>query len=367
MKVNILTKGFRSPNASSWLYPLVKNKIKLSKMGIDISFFLKNCDNVKDCDVVIVESKFVRGEWANNKEAIFKLLVSLKTTHNKVFFYDLGDSTYSWVLEVLPYVDKLLKTFVFKDKNNYCIPLDGCNIWTDYYFKSGSVEFDSFRTPQFLQEKNRHLLDKIQVGYNAVFADHSLNSNLWKFDYFHKLTRGSFKIFEKMLTSVNSNNFVTPGERLKDVSCRMSLNGYSKGVEFHRQETAEILNKYLLTNKLNRDRYFSEICNSKVVVSPFGWGEINTPRDYEVALSGAVLLKPDISHIDTWPNIFNEDTVVQYKWDLSDLSLKLQDIVTNYDKYIEYAVNLQEQYKHYSFGEVGQNEFCKYFINMVKN
>ena len=68
-----------------------------------------------------------------------------------------------------------------------------------------------------------------------------------------------------------------------------------------------------------------------------------------------------------WPNIFNKDTVVQYKWDLSDLSLKLQDIVTNYNKYIEYAVNLQEQYKHYSFGEVGQNEFCKYFINMVKN
>ena len=107
--------------------------------------------------------------------------------------------------------------------------------------------------------------------------------------------------------------------------------------------------------------------NSKVVVSPFGWGEINVPRDYEVALSGSVLLKPDISHIDSWPNIFNKDTVVQYKWDLSNLLELAEKIINNYDDYIDFTIRLQDQYKKYSFGRIGQEKFCEYFINMVKN
>ena len=78
--------------------------------------------------------------------------------------------------------------------------------------------------------------------------------------------------------------------------------------------------------------------NSKIVVSPFGWGEINVPRDYEVALSGSVLLKPDISHLSTWPDIFNKDTVVQYNWDLSNLLELVEKILDNYDHYIEYAI-----------------------------
>ena len=124
---------------------------------------------------------------------------------------------------------------------------------------------------------------------------------------------------------------------------------------------------YISTKKLNREDYFSEIRNSKIVLSPFGWGELNLPRDFEVALSGSILLKPDISHIETWPNIFNNKTVVQYKWDLSNLLELAHKVINNYDDYIEYAIRLQDQYKSYSYGELGQEKFCNYFINMVQN
>jgi hypothetical protein len=368
MKVNILTKGFLSPNSRGWLYPIVKNKSRLFEMGIDLTFFLKNSEKIKFCDVVIIESKFVKDYWAKNKEKIFKLLINLKTKNNKVFFYDLGDSTSSWVLEVLPYVDKLFKTFVFKDKNNYCIPLNGNHILTDYYYKKGLIQSNNLRSPKFLQKKDKKLLDKIHVGFNYVFANHSSNSNLWKNDIFNKVTRRSFKIFSKMLKSPKSNDFVIPNtNRTQDLSCRILLNAYNNGINFHRKETAKIFNNYLSTDKLSRKDYFSEIQNSKAVISPFGWGEINLPRDYEVALSGSVLFKPDISHIDTWPNIFNKETVVQYKWDLSDLSELVENVVSNYKEYIHFAVNLQNQYKHYSYDKSGQDKFCEYFINMIEN
>lgn len=368
MKVNILTKGFISPNSRGWLYTIIKNKFRLSKMGMDLNFFLKISEEIKFCDVVIIESKFFRDYFIRDKEKIFETLTNLKTASNKVFFYDLGDSSYSWVLEVLPYVDKLFKTFVFKDKNNYCIPLNGNHILTDYYYKRGLIDSDNLRSPKFLQKKDKKLLNKIHVGFNYVFANHSLNSNLWKNDFFNRLTRRSFKIFSKMLKSTKSNDFVIPSKnRTQDLSCRILLNSYSNGINFHREETAKIFSNKLSTNKLIRKDYFSEIQNSKIVISPFGWGEINLPRDYEVALSGAVLFKPNISHIDTWPNIFNKDTIVQYKWDLSNLLELVEKTLSNYDDYIQFAIRLQNQYKQFSFDEFGQEKFCEHFINILKN
>lgn len=381
MKINILTNGFRSPTTRGWLHPIVKNKSRLFEMGIDISFHFKNSDKIKFCDLVIVESKFVqkkwnlssgnhtKDNWIKNRSKIFEFLINLKTKDNKVFYYELGDSTYSWALDVLPYVDKLLKPFIFKDKNNYCVPLNGFNIMTDYYYKNGMIESEEFSSPKFLQEKDKNLLDKIQLGFNSTFADHSLNSNLWKYDYFSRFSRRFFKIYSTMLNNTKSSEYIDPeSSRKQDLSCRISSDGYrSKGISFHRRETAKILSKYISTNKLSRKDYFYEMRNSKVIVSPFGWGEINVPRDYEVALSGSVLLKPDMSHVDTWPNIFNKDTVVQYKWDLSNLLELVDKILDNYDDYLPFAIRLQDQFKHYSLDKSGQERFCEYFVNMVRD
>ena len=381
MKVNILTNGFLSPTSRGWLHPIVKNKSRLFEMGIDLSFHFKNTEEIKFCDVVIVESKFIFNNWnlgsgnhtedlwLKNRTKIHEFLINLKTENNKVFYYELGDSTYSWGLDVLPHVDKLLKPFIFKDKSNYCVPLDECNLYTDYYSKKGIIKANNFTSPKYLTKKNNNLLDKIQVGFNSAFADHGLESNLWKYDYGNRFARRFFKIYSKMLNSTKGFEYINPeSSRIKDLSCRILSKGYrANGISFHRNETARILNKYISTNKLNRKEYFFEMRNSKVVVSPFGWGEINVPRDYEVALTGAILVKPDISHIDTWPNIFNKDTVVQYKWDLSNLLESIDKILDNYDDYIEFAIRLQDQYKKYSFGELGKEKFCEYFINMIRN
>ena len=118
MKINILTKGFLSPTSRGWLHPIVKNKSLLNEIGIEVNFHFKFSDEVKYCDVVIVESRFVYKDWRANKSRIFDLLSTLKTRDNKVFYYDLGDSTYSWGLEALPYVDKLLKPLL-------CIVING--------------------------------------------------------------------------------------------------------------------------------------------------------------------------------------------------------------------------------------------------
>lgn len=374
MKINILTKGFVSPTSRGWLYPIVRNKHILNDMGIDINFYFKYSEEIKFCDVVIVESRFVYKLWGSNKLKIFELLTNLKTKKNKLFYYDLGDSTYSWALEALPYVDKLLKPFIFKDKYKYCTPLNGFTIITDYYYRHRMI--DAYKplphkklpsSPSYIKKKDIHLLDKIQLGYNATFANMNLNSNLWKYTFGNRLARRLFFFYNQILTSNKSFDYINPEvPRNKSLSCRILLEGYSNGIDFHRNQTAKILKKYISTNKLDRKDYFEEMGNTKAVVSPFGWGEINVPRDYEIALSGAILIKPDISHINTWPNIFNEETVVQYKWDLSNLLETVEKVIDNYNHYIDFAIRLQDQYKYYSFGKLGEERFCQYFIKMVK-
>jgi hypothetical protein len=44
---------------------------------------------------------------------------------------------------------------------------------------------------------------------------------------------------------------------------------------------------------------------NKLIFSPFGWGEINY-GDFEGILSGDALVKPAMSHLQTWPELYVE-------------------------------------------------------------
>lgn len=65
-------------------------------------------------------------------------------------------------------------------------------------------------------------------------------------------------------------------------------------------------------------RFMAEMEQSKFCFSPFGYGEVCW-RDYEAVAGGAVLLKPDMSHVETAPDIFVPwETYVPLRWDLQD-------------------------------------------------
>lgn len=69
---------------------------------------------------------------------------------------------------------------------------------------------------------------------------------------------------------------------------------------------------------VHQAQFLAEMRHSKVCLSPFGYGEVCW-RDYEAVLTGAVLVKPDMSHIATDPDIFIPwETYAPVAWDLSD-------------------------------------------------
>lgn len=83
-------------------------------------------------------------------------------------------------------------------------------------------------------------------------------------------------------------------------------------------------------------QYFSLAQKAKIVISPWGYGELST-RDYEAILCGNVIIKPKLTneslYISTFPEIYNLRNVVYCEPDFSDLELQVYKILNDYDNY----------------------------------
>ncbi len=74
------------------------------------------------------------------------------------------------------------------------------------------------------------------------------------------------------------------------------------------------------TDRVPPAEYYREMLRSRVCVSPFGYGEICW-RDFEAMLCGCLLVKPDMSHVTTSPDLFvPHETYVPVSWDYSDFN-----------------------------------------------
>ena len=123
----------------------------------------------------------------------------------------------------------------------------------------------------------------------------------------------------------------------------------------------EILKDRLPTDKLSRKKYLDEIANSKICVSPFGLGEI-TLKDFECFLRGSMLLKPDMSHMDTWPNFFEKDvTYLSHSWDLDDVEEKIDWALSHEKDRIEIARAGQNRYIKHTISKVAPQLFAEHF------
>jgi hypothetical protein len=100
-----------------------------------------------------------------------------------------------------------------------------------------------------------------------------------------------------------------------------------------------------LSGMVSQRQYYRELVDSKMVLSPFGWGEVCF-RDFEAILAGALLLKPDMSHLLTWPDVYIPyETYIPLKWDGSDLLEQAERYLNNEKERRRIAGNAYEQYQ----------------------
>ncbi|MGF1643116.1 MAG: glycosyltransferase [Thiotrichales bacterium] len=88
-----------------------------------------------------------------------------------------------------------------------------------------------------------------------------------------------------------------------------------------------------------------QLRSARIAFSPWGWGEI-TDRDFRIVNAGALLMKPDMSHLQTDPDIFIAgETYAPVAWDLADLEEQCDYYLSRPREIRRIAANAYEAYR----------------------
>jgi hypothetical protein len=306
-----------------------------------------------ECDAVFVSSKYFKAGFTN--EQVFEHLSKARERVGMVLWFDTTDGTGATQFEVLPYVDAYYKNQVLKDRTQYLNDYYGTRIFTDFYHnKYGICDQDTdFKTVPPSPDD----LHKIHVSWNSALGDYGTRAT-----WFARLR----KVYPVPMHY--SVHFVSPHKsRTIPLSCRIGREHSRQTIRYQRNRTVDLLKQQfqISTDKVPKQTYYRELQNARAGISPFGWGEI-AYRDYEIMISGSTLIKPDMSHLETWPSLYiNNQTYVAHRWDMTDLVEKVNHTLSTASGR-EIASNAQDLYRKHLFGPEGRDAFCSRIADFVQ-
>jgi hypothetical protein len=354
-RINILTPPLEDQNVRAFLAPLLANRGLLSDAGFDLRLYRQIDAELTDCDILVLNSSYWRGPWAQHRTKAVDLITELVERAPLTLFFDRASTSGTITAAILPLVKRYYKTSLLRDRSLYLRPLYGLRQFTDYYHHNDGVVDREPNWSDPIEEPN--MLHKLRLSWSTALANYSLLGPRISALYEHL----PFAYFMRP-----SSNFIPPSlNRSIDVSCRMGLNYKYETVGHQRRRLAEVLQKYRRVDRISKFAYFRELRNSKIVTSPFGYSEVNY-KDFETFISGGLLLKPDMSHLETYPDLFQDDvTFVSHDWDLSNLEEKVDRILSDYPRYLEIAANGQDTYRSHTVGRDARERFVNYFLDLL--
>ncbi len=367
IRINILTNNI-APNSRAFNYPLLLYNKCLLEHKYNIKLFFNDSlildksklyNRLLDCDILGINAKSVQYIWNNNRDYLFEFLSKAKNKGKKILWFDTYDSTSSTEFEVLQYVDLYLKNQLLKDKTLYLDERSRTRFYINHLNEIYNID-------QKAEEKwslpDKDSLGKIQLSWNSCFE----NYNKSRYSIFNRFNHKYLR--PNRLWPQNNRIKFFPVNSIRENICsyRGTTDYQWTALIRHREEISRLVRKIgVKSDKVNIDVFFSEMENSITSIGPFGLGEI-TLRDYEIIISGSTLIKPDISYVQTWPNLFKEnETYVPIKWDLSNL-LETIELLKNDSEYRRrIAKNAQETYKKYIISKSGEWLFVDHFDKIV--
>lgn len=320
--------------------PFIKNRLDL---------FLHNIKN-KHFDIVFLAFHHSTSEFMKIEDSErLEILNKLKEQSNILIWLDTADSTGSSHFEVLPYVDRYLKKQILKNLDLYSHPIWGNRLHCEYYHNKYEIDDPEICNETF-KPLNLKYKNKIGVSWNVGLGE-LFGNEFWRYLYPYR-----YRI----------PNPVSPtSNRTIDIHYRGSAESMTAG--YQRRLTSNLINECEFLKhpntleKISYDRYVEELKKSRCIVSPFGYGEICT-RDFETFLYGATLIKADMSHMVTYPNVYiSNKTYVPIDWDyktFNDILLKIKD---SNEKFKEIAENGQKLYLNH-LSEEGKRQFADHLI-----
>jgi hypothetical protein len=306
------------------MYPFwVSRHIGLFKFTTNLDWVLKKDKNQK----ILLVGWFQKQDRDGKHK---RLLSDLREKYKKIFFFDDNDGSESHFLDLLPYIDKYYKKQLFKDRKLYATAFYGKRIFTDFYHREFGA--DEGPAPEWLPKLGSEQdLEKMTPLWNLAYGQYPVSKRKHKYaKYFFRFFGA--KSMKWILTQHSFEKIPTP--TTMKCQARFGYKEYRPLVGFQRKILLESVKNSdsFLSGRVPFDVYNKEVKEVIAILSPFGWGEVCF-RDFEAIFNGAVLVKPDMSHVETWPNIFVENvTYIPVHWSGEDVVDTVDSLLLDKEK-----------------------------------
>jgi hypothetical protein len=272
-------------------------------------------------------------ESTQEAERVLKALRQSQPTRKLIFIDPFAQANTNY-FNVLPYVDYLLKRQRYKNLKDYQRSFVGGSLLTHTLATKLDLAINEWYVGSQVPQEYQH---RIIAGWNL----------------------GTAKKFKQRLQLSSLLSFLQPSKKI-DVFCRLSL-GTTKNEDWYYayrlfaieklkplEKDYKVVSSGKNENQLvSRFQYQLEIQRSRIVFSPFGWGECCW-RDFEAVYNNCLLVKPSMEHIETKPNIFIAgETYVPINWDFSDLAEKCHYYLQHPDEAERIIKNARRAYLNY--------------------
>lgn len=347
--------GYKIKFDSSYAYDLTKKRPL--KTPSTLEGFVKLFSKSKYDVVFLAYHHSKTGLCSLSPDDRAKVLNHLKKKTDILVWLDTADGAGTCMFDVMPYVDKYLKKQILVDRERYLRPIWSDRIFGEYYHEKFGVEETGKQENIEYPLLDGKYIDKLGISWNVGIGD------LYTVGKWRAVCRKRHK----------KVNFFAPKKDNKyDIQYRGGQ--YPGAIGFQRKHFKELLSKRNdlkmpdFNTRVPYDEFVEEVKASTALLSPFGWGEI-CGRDFETFAFGDLLIKPDMSHLETYPNLYIENkTYIPVKWDFSDFNEILDRLISEEGKEKAYAVSVEAQklYREAYSSEKADKDFVNHIISQIE-
>ncbi len=289
-------------------------------------------------DVLVMMRQFIKPDRVD-----IELMKRLRDKYRVIAFFhdDAGGGIPR--LEVLPYVDLFYSKALFRDRTLYGKELYGKEIYSDYYHdRYGIVDPDA---RSYAVETRPDQLAKLRLSWNIGVGDYPRDQNRQRAGVLAARTFGlqTAALFYRRAPDLKKTAAKNKG--IYPAHCRIGLIS-RPSISYQRSLVLAAVSgdPAFLVGPVSQRQFNREIGQSRITVSPFGWGELCL-RDFEAVMNGSLLMKPDMAHLETWPDVFIPgETYVPFDWDATNLRDKAHECLDSPGKIARITQNATEAY-----------------------
>lgn len=241
----------------------------------------------------------------------------IRDKYRIVTYFDDNDSAEILHARAMPYVDRYFKKQTFRQASRYQQDFYGNRVFADYYHRTFGVTEDPV-PPALHPIDPETIRAKLRLAWNLAIGDYPLSGPRQRIAHLAYRLAGTSGL-RAMRRRFPTRPPATPS--IPRCHARFGASGYRPTVGYQRKLFLEQVfgADQFLSGRVAKRQYRREIRRVQAVLSPFGWGEVCF-RDVEAVRNGAVLVKPTMDHLETWPDLYRpKETYVPVSWDGSDL------------------------------------------------